>query len=160
MISSSLKTIAIALAFTACLGINAQQADYIPTDENLRARQEFQDNKLGVFIHWGVYSMLADGEWVMLNKHIDRDEYAQLPAGFYPSRFNADEWVQAIKDAGPPSSATSSRNLPTLASAMASNCISTIPTWTGIGWTIRWDATRMNCPTIPLPPTGHSITNS
>ena len=77
MIPSSLKTIAIALAFTACLGINAQQADYIPTDENLRARQEFQDNKLGAFIHWGVYSLLADGGWVIVKKKITRDEYAQ-----------------------------------------------------------------------------------
>ena len=77
----------------------AQQAVYTPTEANLRARQEFQNNKLGVFIHWGVYSMLADGEWVMLNKKIDRDEYAQLPAGFYPSRFDADEWVRTIKDA-------------------------------------------------------------
>ncbi len=84
----------------AMLGAAAQQAAYVPSEANLRARQEFQDNKLGVFIHWGVYSMLADGEWVMHNKRIDRDEYAQLPAGFYPSRFDADEWVRAIKDAG------------------------------------------------------------
>ncbi len=91
---------ALMLAVTAGLGAYAQTNTYVPSEENLRARQEFQDNKLGVFIHWGVYSMLADGEWVMYNKKIDRDEYAQLPAGFNPSRFNADEWVRAIKDAG------------------------------------------------------------
>ena len=95
-----IKSVVLALALTACLASAAQSSVYTPSDENLKARQEFQDNKLGVFIHWGVYSMLADGEWVMLNKHIDRDEYAQLPAGFNPSRFNADEWVRAIKDAG------------------------------------------------------------
>lgn len=88
------------LLLSACLGAYAQQAAYVPSQENLQARQQFQDNKLGVFIHWGVYSMLADGEWVMLNKRIDRDEYAQLPAGFYPLRFDADEWVRTIKDAG------------------------------------------------------------
>ena len=87
-------------ALVVCMAANAQSTAYVPTDENLKARQEFQDNKLGVFIHWGVYSMLADGEWVMLNKHIERDEYAQLLAGFYPSRFDADEWVRTIKDAG------------------------------------------------------------
>ena len=84
--------ITILLALAAVLPLAA----YTPSEANLKARQEFQDNKLGVFIHWGVYSMLADGEWVMLNKHIDRDEYAQLPAGFYPSRFDADEWVRTI----------------------------------------------------------------
>ena len=89
-----------ALISAAWLCLIAQTSVYTPTEENLKAREEFQDNKLGVFIHWGVYSMLADGEWVMLNKRIDRDEYALLPAGFFPSRFNADEWVRAIKDAG------------------------------------------------------------
>ena len=97
--SLPVKIIALTLAISSWLA-TAAQSTYIPSEENLRARKEFQDNKLGVFIHWGVYSMLADGEWVMLNKKIDRDEYAQLPAGFYPSRFDADEWVRAIKDAG------------------------------------------------------------
>jgi len=85
----------------ACGSLLAQQTTtYVPSEENMRAREEFQDSKLGVFIHWGVYSMLGDGEWVMLNKRINRDEYAQLPAGFYPSRFDADQWVRAVKDAG------------------------------------------------------------
>ncbi len=82
----------------AVIGSVAAQAQYVPSQENLKARQEFQDNKLGVFIHWGVYSMLADGEWVMHNKRIDRDEYAQLPAGFYPSRFDADEPPRRLLD--------------------------------------------------------------
>ncbi len=95
------KTVfAMIMAVSAWLGVAAQQTAYVPSEANLKAREEFQDNKLGVFIHWGVYSMLADGEWVMHNKKIDRDEYAQLPAGFYPSRFDADEWVRAIKGAG------------------------------------------------------------
>ena len=41
------------------------QKDYVPAPENLKARKEFQDNKFGVFLHWGLYSMLAQGEWVM-----------------------------------------------------------------------------------------------
>ena len=53
------------LLLLASLTATAQPGSYVPSEENLRARQEFQDNKLGVFIHWGVYSMLADGEWVM-----------------------------------------------------------------------------------------------
>jgi len=56
--------------------------------------------KFGIFIHWGIYSMLGDGEWVQQVKGIDRDEYAKLSAGFYPSKFNARQWVSAIKNAG------------------------------------------------------------
>ena len=70
------------------------------SDETRRIREEFQDRKFGIFIHFGIYSMLADGEWVMHNRHIDRDEYAKLAGGFCPAWFNAREWVQLFKEAG------------------------------------------------------------
>lgn len=70
------------------------------SDETRRIREDFQDRKFGIFIHWGIYSMLADGEWVMHNRHIDRDEYAKLAGGFCPSWFSAREWVQLFKEAG------------------------------------------------------------
>src|SRR5260370_9179439 len=46
---------------------NAQTAkdSYTPTAENLKARTWVQDAKFGLFIHWGVYSVLGDGEWVI-----------------------------------------------------------------------------------------------
>ena len=44
--------------------------------------------------------MLGDGEWVMHNKNINYKEYEKLAAGFYPSKFNAAEWVKAIKGSG------------------------------------------------------------
>ena len=43
------------------------------SDETRQIREEFQDRKFGIFLHWGIYSMLADGEWVMHNRHRDRD---------------------------------------------------------------------------------------
>ncbi|MBQ2970483.1 MAG: alpha-L-fucosidase [Bacteroidaceae bacterium] len=75
-------------------------ASYVPAEENLKARQEFADSKLGIFIHWGIYSMFAQGEWYMTNANIDNKEYAKAASAFYPIRFNAREWVSAIKDAG------------------------------------------------------------
>ena len=75
-------------------------AQYVPTAENLKARSEFQDKKLGIFLHWGVYAMMGQGEWVMNNRNIDYEEYAKLPAGFYPAKYNAEEWVKAFSDAG------------------------------------------------------------
>ena len=32
-----------------------------------------------MFIHWGVYSVLGDGEWVMNNQNISISEYEKLP---------------------------------------------------------------------------------
>lgn len=73
---------------------------YEPTDSILKARETFRDNRFGIFIHWGIYSMLGDGEWVMHNKSLNYEEYPHLADGFYPSRFNAEEWVKAFKAAG------------------------------------------------------------
>lgn len=70
------------------------------SDDTRRIREEFQDRKFGIFLHWGIYSMMADGEWIMHNRHIDRDEYAKLAGGFYPSRFDAREWTKLFKEAG------------------------------------------------------------
>ena len=44
---------------------NLVQAQYKPTPENLKNREWFQDAKFGLFIHWGVYSVLGDGEWIV-----------------------------------------------------------------------------------------------
>lgn len=76
------------------------QKEYVPSPENVQARKEFQDNKFGIFLHYGIYSMLADGEWAMTNKNLNYKEYAKLAGGFYPSKFNAAEWVAAIKASG------------------------------------------------------------
>ena len=67
--------------------------------QNLQAREEFADRGFGIFIHWGIYSMFAQGEWY-LNRGISADEYAKAAAGFYPANFDAQAWAKAIKDSG------------------------------------------------------------
>jgi alpha-L-fucosidase len=76
------------------------QAPYQPTPENLKARKEFQDAKFGMFIHWGVYSVLGDGEWVLQNRKLKLDEYERLPKFFNPQEFDAKAWVGLAKAAG------------------------------------------------------------
>lgn len=78
----------------------AKSQDYTPTKENLESRQEFRDSRFGIFLHWGLYAMLATGEWTMTNYNLNYKEYAKLAGGFYPSHFNAAEWVSAIKASG------------------------------------------------------------
>ncbi len=94
-----------AAAAAAIMAIPAASANentptYIPTPERQQAQQEFADNGFGVFIHWGIYSMFAQGEWYLNYDNITADEYAKAAKGFYPADFNAAEWVKAIKDAG------------------------------------------------------------
>ncbi|CAN5168392.1 alpha-L-fucosidase [soil metagenome] len=78
--------------------VNAQT--YQPTSENLKNREWFQDAKFGLFIHWGVYSVLGDGEWVMNQQQIPIKTYEKLPAFFNPTDFDAAVWVKMVKDAG------------------------------------------------------------
>ena len=79
-----------------------QQPDgrYTPSAANIAAREWFQDAKFGMFVHWGVYSTLADGEWVMEVRKIPIAAYERLPHLFNPTEFNAEEWVSLVKAAG------------------------------------------------------------
>ena len=88
------------LLLLAGLSLPLRAQHYVPTEENLKSRQEFRDARFGIFLHWGLYAMLATGEWTMTNNNLNYKEYAKLAGGFYPSRFNAAEWVAAIKASG------------------------------------------------------------
>lgn len=58
-------------------------------------------DKLGVFIHWGLYSILGDGEWVMDQRRIPKEEYNKLADVFRQSAdFSPREWVRLAKKAG------------------------------------------------------------
>jgi alpha-L-fucosidase len=66
--------------------------------------------KFGMFVHWGIYS-LPGGEWkgnkvsgyaehLMRKEKILRKDYLALAHEFNPVHFNADEWMQHVKQAG------------------------------------------------------------
>jgi alpha-L-fucosidase len=90
----------IAAAFSSAVAPVSSNAQYQPTPENLEARRWFQDAKFGLFVHWGVYSVLGDGEWVMNNRKMPVSEYEKLPAQFNPTEFDPAEWVALVKAAG------------------------------------------------------------
>ncbi len=76
------------------------QNNYQPAPSNLDARQNFQDMKYGMFIHWGASSVLGAGEWVMNNRNIRVDEYSRLIDFFDPKDFDAAKWVATAKAGG------------------------------------------------------------
>ena len=90
------------LLFTSILllSFSAFAQPYAPAPENLKAREWFQDAKFGLFIHWGAYSVLSDGEWVMNNKKIPHKDYEKITEAFNPTQFDAAEWVSLVKAAG------------------------------------------------------------
>ena len=57
--------------------------------------------KFGMFIHWGLYSMHARGEWAMLVERMPVKEYAKLAWKLKPPRsFSPETWVKSAKEAG------------------------------------------------------------
>lgn len=97
----TLLTIALCAAYAGATlpGVRAQSS-YEPSPPNIEARQWFQDARFGMFIHWGVYSVLADGEWVMNNRGLTVQDYEKLAPQFNPTEFDPADWVSLAKAAG------------------------------------------------------------
>jgi alpha-L-fucosidase len=60
----------------------------------------WQNARFGMFIHWGLYSLLGRGEWVMYQEHVPLNEYASLADRFKADAYDPSEWVALARDAG------------------------------------------------------------
>lgn len=61
----------------------------------------FSEAKLGIFIHWGIYSVNGVSEsWSFFNNYLPYDEYMSQLNGFTASNYNPKEWVDLIKESG------------------------------------------------------------
>lgn len=68
----------------------------------------WREARLGMFIHWGLYSVPAGkwgdntnyGEWIREEAHIPVKEYEKFRDQFNPVKFDAEKWVKMAKDAG------------------------------------------------------------
>ena len=51
------------------IGPYSKAQKYVPSSENLESREWFQNARFGLFVHWGVFSILGDVQWVMNNQN-------------------------------------------------------------------------------------------
>ncbi|MBM6994188.1 alpha-L-fucosidase [Paenibacillus sp. DXFW5] len=64
-------------------------------------RPWFEDAKLGIFIHYGIYAVDGVSEsWSFHNGVISYEEYMKQLNGFTASRFDADQWAELIERSG------------------------------------------------------------
>lgn len=90
-----------AFYFIFCLlsGFSAVAQTYTPSEEVKASQRDFAADRFGIFIHWGIYSMMGQGEWY-LNYGPLQSEYSKAAKGFYPASFDAKEWARIFKDSG------------------------------------------------------------
>lgn len=69
-------------------------------EERAKRTEWFLDARFGMFIHWGLYSIPARGEWVKSAEKIPTKVYDQYFEEFNPVRYNPKEWARLAKEAG------------------------------------------------------------
>ncbi len=60
----------------------------------------WQDDRFGMFIHWGLYSQAARHEWVKSNEQIPDAQYQKYFDQFNPDMFDPKKWAKTAKAAG------------------------------------------------------------
>jgi alpha-L-fucosidase len=86
-------------SFTSFKNAVAQQK--INPDSIRGKMQWFADAKLGIFIHWGIYSVNGiDESWSFHNKKISYENYMKQLKGFTASKYNPQAWADLIKESG------------------------------------------------------------
>src|SRR5215472_6927578 len=69
-------------------------------EDRTRRMQWWHEARFGMFIHWGLYSVLGRHEWVMENEGIPVSEYESLATQFKPKPQAARDWAQLARRAG------------------------------------------------------------
>jgi len=68
--------------------------------DRARRMKWWHEARFGMFIHWGLYSVLGRHEWVMENEGIPVAEYEPLAKQFHPKPFPAREWAKLARETG------------------------------------------------------------
>ena len=60
----------------------------------------FKEARFGIYVHFGLYSVLGRGEWTMYSERINPAGYAKLANDFIPDPNCVKEWVETAQAAG------------------------------------------------------------
>jgi alpha-L-fucosidase len=90
------------LLFIVCFlntALSAQQK--IQTDSIREKMQWFADAKLGIFIHWGIYSVHGtDESWAFYNKKVSYSDYMNQINGFTAKNYLPQYWADLVQESG------------------------------------------------------------
>ena len=93
----------LGIAFLAMsMQLPAKEVSRAQVDEQKEKRMEwFEEAKLGIFIHWGIYAVNGVSEsWSFYNNYLPYEEYMNQTKGFTASKYNPKEWLDLIQESG------------------------------------------------------------
>ena len=83
---------------TLSLAVGQQKTD---PDVIRPKMQWFQDAKLGIFIHWGIYAVNGvDESWAFYNKKMSWESYMSQLSGFTATKYDPTDWADLIASSG------------------------------------------------------------
>lgn len=90
-------SILLAAILIAANSVFGQKVD--PDKE--KRMQWFEDAKLGIFIHWGIYAVNGiDESWSFFNDYISYDDYMKQLDGFTAKNYDPAAWARLISESG------------------------------------------------------------
>jgi alpha-L-fucosidase len=89
------------LAMFSCLRLSAVEEARQPVLADKPDMTWFTDARLGIFIHWGIYSEGNGSEsWAFRNGNMPYDTYMAQAKTFTAARYNPEKWAELFKAAG------------------------------------------------------------
>src|SRR3989339_13287 len=62
--------------------------------------EKFREARFGLFIHYGLFSLLGRHEWAMCYERIPMEEYRPLADRFNPVKLDTAKWAEFAKSTG------------------------------------------------------------
>ncbi|HCU44458.1 MAG TPA: alpha-L-fucosidase, partial [Sphingobacterium sp.] len=91
----------LAVLFLALSSYNVFAQETKNKNEDVKKMEWFEDAKLGIFIHWGIYSVKGISEsWAFFNNYISHENYMKQLAGFTANQYQPEEWAKLIQESG------------------------------------------------------------
>ena len=87
------------LSFLLISAVKGQQKT---NPDEIRDKMQWYENaKLGIFIHWGIYAVNGtDESWAFFNRKLSWADYMQQTKGFTASRYDPEAWAELIQYSG------------------------------------------------------------
>jgi alpha-L-fucosidase len=91
-----------AVFFLSLLLISAVNGQQKTNPDEIRDKMGWYENaKLGIFIHWGIYAVNGtDESWAFFNRKLSWADYMQQTKGFTASRYDPEAWAELIQYSG------------------------------------------------------------